>query len=66
MNEAEFKEKNQININLTYPRSDEFDFLTKIEVIDLDQEAKNDIESKTKIFDQIYELVRERCEIKYR
>ena len=45
MNEAEFKEKNQININLTYPRSDEFDFLTKIEVIDLDQEAKNDIES---------------------
>ena len=27
---------------------------------------KNDNESKTKIFDQIYELVRERCEIKYR
>lgn len=38
-------ERNQIKVRLTYPNSDEFDFFTKIEVIDLDKEAKEDIES---------------------
>lgn len=33
----------QINVTLTYPHSDEYDFLTKIETIDLDAEAKRDI-----------------------
>lgn len=37
--------RNQIKVRLTYPNSDEFDFFTKIEVIDLDKEAKEDIES---------------------
>ena len=32
-------------IRFTYPNSSEFDFLTKIEVIDLDKEMKEDIES---------------------
>ena len=37
--------KRQLNIKLTYPRSDEYDFYSGIEVIDFDVEAKNDIES---------------------
>lgn len=37
--------KPQISINLTYPNSSEYDFMTKIEVIDLDKEAENDIKS---------------------
>ena len=39
------KENNTIKVNLTYPNSNEFDFFTEIEVIDLDKEARNDIES---------------------
>lgn len=35
----------QIQVRLTYPNSKEFEFSTEIEVIDLDVEAKNDIES---------------------
>ena len=38
-------EKNQITLKLTYPRSDIYDYMTKIEIIDLDREAKEDIES---------------------
>ena len=34
-----------INVTLTYPHSDEFDFLSKIEIIDLDKEAQDDINS---------------------
>lgn len=34
-----------VNINLTYPNSDKYDFYTKLEIIDLDLECKNDIES---------------------
>lgn len=33
----------QLNITLTYPNSEEFEFITKIEVIDLDKEAQKDI-----------------------
>ena len=33
----------EISVNLTYPRSEEYEFLTKIEVLDLDLEAKIDI-----------------------
>lgn len=43
--EQEFKEKHSIPINLTYPNSDEFDYTTQIEVIDLDLECKIDMES---------------------
>lgn len=35
----------EIKINLTYPHSDEYEFLSKIEIIDLDKEAQNDINS---------------------
>lgn len=35
----------QINVTLTYPHSNEYEFLSKIEIIDLDAEAKRDIES---------------------
>ncbi len=34
-----------ISVTLTYPRSDEYEFLTKIETIDFDAECKRDIES---------------------
>lgn len=37
----------EINVTLTYPHSEEYEFLSKIEIIDLDKEAKNDIESGT-------------------
>lgn len=43
--EEEKKQENKLNIHLTYPNSDEFDFFTKIEIVDLDKEAKQDIES---------------------
>ena len=43
--EEEKKHENKLNIHLTYPNSDEFDFFTKIEIVDLDKEAKQDIES---------------------
>lgn len=33
----------QINVTLTYPHSDEYDFITKIDIIDLDVEAQKDI-----------------------
>lgn len=33
----------QIYVNLTYPNSHEFEFLTKLEIIDLDKEAQEDI-----------------------
>ena len=42
--EDDFKAKHSIPINLTYPNSDEFDYTTQIEVIDLDLECKLDIE----------------------
>lgn len=32
-----------LQVNLTYPRSDEYEFLSKIDIIDLDKEAQNDI-----------------------
>ena len=35
----------QLNFTLTYPHSDEYEFLTKIEIIDLDAEARKDIAS---------------------
>lgn len=35
----------QISITLTYPNSQEYEFLTKIEIIDLDKEAQHDIET---------------------
>ena len=44
----------------------EYNIDAKINYLHQVMKEKNDIESKTKIFDQIYELVRERCEIKYR
>lgn len=37
--------KKTINVKMTYPRSDEFEYFSKIMIIDLDQEAKNDIAS---------------------
>ena len=37
----------EISVNLTYPRSEEYEFLTKIEVLDLDLEAKIDIANGT-------------------
>lgn len=37
--------KQKIKVNLTYPYSDEFSYETRIETIDLDKEAKEDIES---------------------
>ena len=37
----------EISVNLTYPRSEEYEFLTKIEVLDLDLEAKIDIAKGT-------------------
>lgn len=39
----EIKKRDSIPVNLTYPNSDDFDFYTTIEVINLDKEAKNDI-----------------------
>ena len=44
----------------------EYNIDAKINYLHQVMKEKNDNESKTKIFDQIYELVRERCEIKYR
>ena len=41
----EERKDTEINVTLTYPNSKEYDFFTKIETIDLDTEAKNDIES---------------------
>ena len=35
----------KINVRLTYPQSDEFDYLTKISIIDMDAECKHDIET---------------------
>ncbi len=43
----EVKPEKNININLTYPYSAEYEYLTKIEIIDLDNEAKNDINTGT-------------------
>jgi len=34
-----------LNVNMSYPRSDEYEYLSKIEIIDLDAEAKRDVES---------------------
>lgn len=39
------EEQKQINVTLSYPYSPEYEYLTKIEVIDLDLEARNDIAS---------------------
>lgn len=41
------KDESQIKVNLTYPNSSEFEFLTKIEIIDLDKEAQQDINTGT-------------------
>ena len=35
----------KINFTMTYPRSDEYEYLSKIMIIDLDSEAQNDIAS---------------------
>ena len=35
----------QLNVTLTYPHSAEYEFYTKIDVIDLDVEAQQDISS---------------------
>lgn len=43
MAEEEYSRK--LNITMQYPHSDEYEYLTKISVIDLDLEAKNDMES---------------------
>lgn len=40
-------ENREISVNLTYPRSQEYEFMTKIEVLDLDLEAKIDIANGT-------------------
>lgn len=37
----------ELKVNLTYPNSSEFEFLTKIEIIDLDKEAEEDINHGT-------------------
>ena len=37
------EEKKEISVTLTYPHSDEFEFLSKIDIIDLDAEKDNDI-----------------------
>lgn len=39
------KVKNNIPVNLTYPRSNEFDFYSMIEVINFDKECKEDLDS---------------------
>lgn len=39
------QDQKQITVNLTYPHSDEYEFLTKMEIIDLDAECKRDIAS---------------------
>ena len=36
------EEKKEISVTLTYPHSDEFEFLSKIDIIDLDAEKDND------------------------
>ena len=33
----------QLNVTMTYPRSDVYDYFSKIEIIDMDKEAKEDI-----------------------
>ena len=38
-------EARKLNINLTYPRSDEYEYISKIEIIDMDKEAQDDINS---------------------
>lgn len=38
------KEDKKLNLRLTYPNSNEFDFFTEMEIIDFDLEAKKDIE----------------------
>lgn len=40
-------ENREISVNLTYPRSQEYEFMTNIEVLDLDLEAKIDIANGT-------------------
>lgn len=37
--------KKEITINLTYPHSEEYEFISKIDIIDLDAECKKDIET---------------------
>lgn len=39
------KPENVINVTMTYPRSTEFEYISKIEIIDLDKEAQEDINS---------------------
>ena len=41
------KKRESVPINLKYPNSNEYDFLTKIEVINLDYEAQEDINNGT-------------------
>lgn len=43
--DSDIKRETKININLTYPNSDEYDFESMLEIIDFDKEAKEDIES---------------------
>ena len=43
LEEAKFKEDNSVDITVTYPYSDEYDYHSIIEVIDLDVECEEDL-----------------------
>lgn len=43
--ETNEERKRRLNINLSYPKSLEYDFYCRVEVIDFDQECQNDIKS---------------------
>ena len=58
--------RDEVDINELIDYTNVIREYAKINYLHQVMKEKNDIESKTKIFDQIYELVRERCEIKYR
>lgn len=45
--DIDIKPEKEIKVNLTYPYSDEYEYLTKIEIIDLDKEAQDDINNGT-------------------
>ena len=38
-------QQRKINVSFTYPNSDAFEFMSKIQIIDLDKEARHDIET---------------------
>lgn len=45
MIEEEIQKRDPITVNLTYPNSHEYEFYSGIEIIDLDKEAKKDVEN---------------------